>query len=92
MKKVEVLIGFVLTVFVGFTLLASLSMSAETIKVGIVLPLTGPQAKFGEIEKISFYMALEEINAAGGINGRMSESTTTAIGGGLRISTWKVRW
>ncbi len=73
MKKVEVLIGFVLTVFVGFTLLASLSMAAETVKVGIVLPLTGPQAKFGELEKISFYMALEEINAAGGINGRMLE-------------------
>ncbi len=73
MKKVEVLIGFVLTVFVGFTVLASLSMAAETIKVGIVLPLTGPQAKFGELEKISFYMALEEINAAGGINGRMLE-------------------
>ena len=73
MKKVEVLIGFVLTVFAGFTVLASLSMAAETIKVGIVLPLTGPQAKFGEIEKMSFHMALEEINAAGGINGRMLE-------------------
>ncbi len=73
MKKVAVLIGFVLTVFVGFTVLATLSMAAETVKVGIVLPLTGPQAKFGEIEKISFYMALEEINAAGGINGRMLE-------------------
>ena len=73
MKKTAVLIGFVLTVFVGFTLLASLSMAAEAVKVGIVLPLTGPQAKFGEIEKISFYMALEEINAAGGINGRMLE-------------------
>ncbi len=73
MKKAAVLTGFVLTVFVGFTVLASLSMAAETVKVGIVLPLTGPQAKFGEIEKISFYMALEEINAAGGINGRMLE-------------------
>jgi len=73
MKKVEVLIGFVLTVFVGFTVLASLSMAADTVKVGIVLPLTGPQAKFGEIEKMSFDMALEEINAAGGINGRILE-------------------
>ena len=40
------------------------------VKVGIVLPLTGKQAKFGEIEKQSFDMALEEINAAGGINGQ----------------------
>lgn len=42
----------------------------EPIPVGIVLPLTGKQAKFGEIEKLSFDMALEEINAAGGVNGR----------------------
>ena len=43
------------------------------IKVGIVLPLTGPQAKFGEVEKQSFELALEEINARGGINGRKLE-------------------
>ena len=45
----------------------------DAIKVGIVLPLTGDQAKFGEIEKMSFDMALEEINAAGGINGKKLE-------------------
>jgi branched-chain amino acid transport system substrate-binding protein len=45
----------------------------DTIKVGIVLPLTGAEAKFGEIEKQSFDMALEEINKAGGINGKKLE-------------------
>ncbi|NTV43893.1 MAG: ABC transporter substrate-binding protein, partial [Syntrophobacteraceae bacterium] len=45
----------------------------ETIKVGIILPLTGAQAAFGEIEKNSFEMALEEINAAGGIKGKKLE-------------------
>lgn len=49
------------------------SASKESIKVGIVLPVTGKLAKFGEIEKLSFEMALEEINAAGGINGRPLE-------------------
>jgi len=43
------------------------------IKVGVVLPLSGAQQKFGEIEKNSFLMALEEINAAGGVNGRPLE-------------------
>jgi branched-chain amino acid transport system substrate-binding protein len=43
------------------------------IKVGVVLPLTGGQAKFGEIEKNSFLMGLEEINKAGGVNGRPIE-------------------
>ncbi|MFH0825683.1 MAG: ABC transporter substrate-binding protein [Pseudomonadota bacterium] len=40
------------------------------IKVGVVLPLTGEQAKFGEIERNSFLMALDEVNKSGGINGR----------------------
>ena len=48
-------------------------MAAENVKVGIVLPLTGAQAKFGEIEKRSFEMAAEEINAAGGIKGSKLE-------------------
>ncbi|MEW6137633.1 MAG: ABC transporter substrate-binding protein [Thermodesulfobacteriota bacterium] len=47
--------------------------AADPIKVGVVLPLTGAQAKFGEIEKNSFVMGLEKINSAGGINGRKIE-------------------
>ena len=47
--------------------------AAESVKVGVVLPLTGDQAKFGEVEKLSFEMAAEEINAAGGINGKTME-------------------
>ena len=43
------------------------------IKVGVVLPLTGALQKFGEIENNSFLMGMEEINAAGGINGRPIE-------------------
>jgi branched-chain amino acid transport system substrate-binding protein len=53
--------------------LASSGWSAEPIKVGIILPLTGSQAKFGEIEKRSFEMAAEEINAAGGVKGSKLE-------------------
>lgn len=45
----------------------------EPIKVGVILPLTGAEAKFGEIEKNSFEMARDEINQAGGINGRPIE-------------------
>jgi branched-chain amino acid transport system substrate-binding protein len=47
--------------------------AAEAIKVGIVLPLTGAQAKFGEMEKQSFELALEEINATGGSKGKKLE-------------------
>ncbi|MDQ1334187.1 MAG: branched-chain amino acid transport system substrate-binding protein [Thermodesulfobacteriota bacterium] len=57
--------------FLGFALAGP--ALAESVKVGVVLPLTGSQAKFGEIEKLSFDLALEEINAAGGINGKKLE-------------------
>ena len=57
---------------VAFTLPATVR-AADTVQVGIVLPLTGSQAAFGEIEKQSFDLALEEINAAGGINGKKLE-------------------
>jgi branched-chain amino acid transport system substrate-binding protein len=45
----------------------------DAIKIGVVLPLTGKQAKFGEIEKRSFLLGLEEINDAGGVKGRPIE-------------------
>ena len=57
---------------VAFTF-PTMAQAANTVKVGIVLPLTGSQAAFGEIEKQSFDMALEEINAAGGIKGKKLE-------------------
>jgi branched-chain amino acid transport system substrate-binding protein len=52
----------------GLVFIGASSVSAA-IKVGVVLPLTGAEAKFGEIEKRSFEMAVEEINKQGGIKG-----------------------
>lgn len=67
----------IFTVLVALSLLSALavqrSFAQDAIKVGIILPLTGEKAKFGEIEKKSFEMALEEINAAGGANGKKIE-------------------
>jgi branched-chain amino acid transport system substrate-binding protein len=61
------------TAFTVLALLAAVhgpaALAAEPVKVGVVLPLTGAQAKFGEIEKRSFEMAAEEINAKGGVKG-----------------------
>jgi len=70
MKKL-VKVFSVLVVFMFFGLIVGGPVSAdEGIKVGIVLPTTGSLAKFGEIERDAFLMAAEEINAAGGINGK----------------------
>ena len=70
---------YILPMLAGIAILAFMIMmpmaasAADTIKVGIVLPVTGPQAKFGEIEKQSFDMALEEINGGGGVKGKKLE-------------------
>jgi branched-chain amino acid transport system substrate-binding protein len=45
-------------------------LAADTLDLTIPLPLTGKQAKFGEIMKRSYEMAAEEINAKGGIKGK----------------------
>lgn len=66
----------VISVFAALLLVLGIAggaSAAEKIKVGVLLPLTGSQAKFGEIEKRSFEMAAEEINAKGGVNGREIE-------------------
>ena len=48
---------YILPMLAGIAVLAFMvpmsASAADTIKVGIVLPVTGPQAKFGEIEKQS---------------------------------------
>lgn len=57
---------FIVLLFV-FSLFASTLFAADTFDLVIPLPLTGKQSKFGEIQKNSYIMAAEEINAKGGI-------------------------
>ena len=61
-----------LLVILGILALVSplTAFASRTIQVGIILPLTGDLADFGEMEKQSFAMALEEINGGGGVKGR----------------------
>ena len=65
MKRLLLIMKIVLFV----TLFAS-NLFAQDLKFSIPLPLTGSNASFGEIEKNSYGIALEEINAKGGINGK----------------------
>src|ERR1035438_9564548 len=53
--------------------LVSTSVLAQPIKIGAPQPMTGPDAPFGDKFKKAYTMALEEINAAGGVNGRKLE-------------------
>jgi len=72
-KNVKSILLVLVAISVFAFMLPSQAAAADTIKVGIVLPLTGAQAKFGEIEKQSFDMALEEINGGGGVKGMKLE-------------------
>ncbi|MBI4913019.1 MAG: ABC transporter substrate-binding protein [Acidobacteria bacterium] len=54
----------------AFLLATAFGHAAEPFNLAIPLPLTGGQAKFGEMMKRSYEMAAEEINAKGGVKGR----------------------
>lgn len=49
------------------------SKESDTIKIGAVLSVTGPASFLGEPEKNTLTMLQEEINAAGGVDGRKLE-------------------
>jgi len=48
----------------------AIAQSSEPIMLGVSGPLTGPNAQYGAQWKQGFDLALDEIQAAGGINGR----------------------
>ncbi len=48
--------------------------TGDTIKVGAYLSLTGSQADFGKQTRTGILMAVDKINAAGGINGKKIEA------------------
>jgi branched-chain amino acid transport system substrate-binding protein len=55
--------------------------SRGTIRIGAIDPLTGPMAAYGEPVRDGMILAVEEINAQGGINGRKIELLLEDDGG-----------
>ncbi len=66
MKFFNSVVGAVMfcALVLGFS---SFALAADTVKVGNILPLSGPSAAVGQQGKQAREMAVEEINAAGGI-------------------------
>ncbi len=54
---------------------APMTKSSETIIVGVIAPLTGPASAYGVEAKNTIVLALDEVNANGGINGHQIEYT-----------------
>jgi branched-chain amino acid transport system substrate-binding protein len=49
------------------------AQAADTIKLGIVAPMSGPNARYGAFSMHGAELAVKEINAAGGVDGRKIE-------------------
>jgi branched-chain amino acid transport system substrate-binding protein len=58
---------------VSLVVWASIVGAQETLKIGAPQPMTGPDAPFGDKFKKAYSLAAEEINAAGGANGKKIE-------------------
>ena len=71
MKKMSKLI---VATAISAALFGTSAMAEDTIKVGIAGPLTGPVAQYGDMEFTGGEMAVEQINAAGGIKGKKLEA------------------
>jgi branched-chain amino acid transport system substrate-binding protein len=63
-------LSFLFTLTLISSLFSVNVFAQDVLKLGIPLPLTGTNAKFGEIEKKSYEIAMEEINAKGGVKGK----------------------
>jgi len=70
MKRLLIIImaGFFMTTFFSVSVI-----EAETIKIPVASPFTGPLASFGEGVKNGALLKAEEINVGGGINGKQIE-------------------
>lgn len=55
--------------------------AADSLKVGVLIPLSGPAGLFGPSSQNCTLMAVDEINAAGGVLGRMIEPMFADVGG-----------
>jgi branched-chain amino acid transport system substrate-binding protein len=74
MKKLALLLSMILFgVMVWQGMLLPDCWAQKAIKIGIPTSLTGRHAPFGNHQKRAFDLALEEINAAGGVKGRSLE-------------------
>ena len=72
-QKLKWIVGIVVAVIVIIWGYSALVKPSNTIKIGALLPLTGGLASYGEPAQKMADIALTDINANGGINGRMLE-------------------
>src|SRR5690606_39027300 len=60
-------------ILVALLTVSGLALAQDTVKVGVITSLTGRFAEFGEQHQAGIQAALEDVNAAGGVNGATLE-------------------
>ncbi len=65
LRLVRRLVG--LTVALAGCLVVPVAQASDEVRIGVVCPLTGPTAKFGQAQRNALTMAAEDVNNAGGI-------------------------
>src|SRR5262245_17335575 len=77
MTRILLAITLLTSIFFSFACVQkggpSSTTSGDTIKVGVYGDLTGQTSSFGQSTKNGIELAVEEINAAGGVNGKKIE-------------------
>lgn len=57
----------------GFCMLAPASAQTDTFKIGVIAPMSGPNARYGAFANKGAALAAKEVNAAGGVLGKQIE-------------------
>ncbi|OQX03379.1 MAG: ABC transporter substrate-binding protein [Desulfobacteraceae bacterium IS3] len=73
-RKSNMVWGLAALMMISGLLFSSTGHAAETYKIGGIFSVTGASSFLGDPEKKSLEMAIEEINAKGGIDGRKLEA------------------
>ena len=60
---------FAVAAVFAIALAGGLAFAQDTVKIGVITSITGRFAEFGEMHRAGIQAALEDVNAAGGVNG-----------------------
>ncbi|NQT80784.1 MAG: ABC transporter substrate-binding protein [Candidatus Aminicenantes bacterium] len=92
MKKIWIKIGIVVIAALAIVLIITQTRKEpEEIKIGVVAPLTGPIAVYGENVRDGVLLAVDEINKNGGVNGTSIKIILEDEGAGPQASVNAVR-
>lgn len=76
MKKTIPAIARALPLSLALSFALAGAASAQTIKIGVAGPTTGPVTQYGQMVREGVDTAIERINAAGGVDGKQLEAVT----------------